>query len=983
MRSFENIQDVLGKEITADIKRIYLIGCTGAGKTSLVQHIIGSKKHGFPVTTHRRTTIAPTEYVIKKNIPFKTTIILKKEQDVRYAIEELIQLSILKGKEDGSGIEDIVYELEQSADERFKLNQMVSTTSFTKIATEIKNNILPSIINKESNDETLFSDAVIKQAIKKITNDILAEIKSNFNKSCGNGHTLFSDVPVVIKGINNKDDFIVENKKLLSHEFGSIAMLAEYVRIEGELLADWLDDGLEFVLIDGEGIGHSLGERRDTLSARHYDFFNFCNTIILLDDAGNPFAAGGHGAIEGIFLNGYQNKFRLVFSKADKLEQSDQNAYFRRNINNLKNALKKEDIDFNVGNKDSYKLKGLDKQSISDETKKEISKLLLIIHYVQEDNLRELEYDFNLLFSNFNSDLLIDGIQSTINEQHWAVVKALSKRLANDDIEYKHLKPLSWILMFIMRDINIFLKRKDDLRSEVCDSQNKIKQEFSNSLIRYIYIYFIKEKDYLWLQAFEKQGIGSHTVRKEFIFRQILDNFLPRRDDVDAFSQFRADIKGLLLESGAKEIKIAKTVAITHVSIKKIFGYKNIEWSLDQDTNILIGKNGSGKSTLLKLIYACINNDIETLESYKSPYIELTISKTYDNGEVKESKITQSQSSVNMNVVLVNTFDIKYDKINDDIIDDIIDLDSQLMRLVGGFGEYQRSLTQIVNKKVGKQKAERDELFKNISAAQPDDLSKLQQLSIVIKKVMDEAYNPLLEFKSLIDDYFSETNKSLIIDDENNPLLVGIEDTSKVLAVTDLSSGEKQLLIIFLTVILQKDNPFILLMDEPESSLHVEWQSSFIHNIRKLNSTVQIIIATHNPLILLNREQGEIGIITTDNEVVQKRSSGTKYLDISSILLNHFQLSSLIGTQMKKDIQKFTELKIRENDLDETEQNELTRIGQLLGNSLAGDIIYNEKYFMFLKFLKENKQIDIEKYEKATEEEMTQFLSEFGDSFHD
>jgi hypothetical protein len=129
-------------------------------------------------------------------------------------------------------------------------------------------------------------------------------------------------------------------------------MLAEYVRVEGNLLVDWLDKSLEFVLIDGEGIGHSLGEKRDTLSARHYDFFNFCNNIILVDDAGNPFAAGGHGAIEGIFLNGYQNKFRLVFSKIDKLEQSDQNAYFRRNINNLKNALKKDDIDFKVENKD-------------------------------------------------------------------------------------------------------------------------------------------------------------------------------------------------------------------------------------------------------------------------------------------------------------------------------------------------------------------------------------------------------------------------------------------------------------------------------------------------------------------------------------------------------------------------------------------------------------------------------------------------------
>ncbi len=978
MRRFEKIQGILGKEITDDIKKIYLIGCTGAGKTSLVQHIIGSKKHGFPVTTHRRTTIAPTEYVIKKNLPFKTTIILKKEQDVRYAIEELIQLAILKGKEDGSGIEDIVYELEQSADERFKLNQMVSVASFTKIATEINKTILPSIANKESNDETLFSDAIIKQAIKKIIEDILTEINNIFNNAFGNGFTLFSDDLVVIKGINNKDDFIIENKKLLSHEFGSIAMLAEYVRIEGDLLADWLDNSLEFVLIDGEGIGHSLGEKRDTLSARHYDFFNFCNAIILLDDAVNPFAAGGHGAIEGIYLNGHQNKFRLVFSKVDKLEQADKNAYFRRNINNLKSALKKDDIDFKVENKDSYKLKGLDKQNTSEDTKKEIVKLLLSIHDVQEDNLRELEYDFNVLFSKFNSDQLIDGIQNKINKEHWAVVKALSKRLANDEIEYRHLKPLSWILMFIMRDINVFLKREDELVSEVCDSQNKIKQKFSNKLINYIYTNFIKDKDHLWLQAFEKNGIGSHLVRKEFIFGQILNKFLPRKNNIEAFAQFRGDIKQLLLASGAKEIKTAKKIVITHVSIKKIFGRKNIEWSLESETNILIGKNGCGKSTLLKLIYACINNDIETLEYYDSPYVELTLSKTFDNGTVQESKITPSQSIANMNIVLVNTFDIKYDKHNQDLID----LDSQLSRLVSKFGEYQRSLTQVVNKKVAEKKTERDELLQNISTATQEELAKFQQLSIEINNVTDEINKPLLEFKTLIDDYFSTSNKSLIIDNEDTALLVKIEDNLKPIAVTDLSSGEKQLLIIFLTVILQKNTPFILLMDEPETSLHVEWQSTFIDNIKKLNSAMQIIIATHNPLIALNRKQGEIGTIDVDNELVNVERAGTKYQDVSSILLNYFHLSTLVGVEMKNKLTALFNLKTQESLSDE-ERSTLDALEKKLGGTLATNFIYDRHYLHFLTFIKENYQLDFDKLTEISDAEMDSLLGEFKGLFDD
>jgi len=211
MRNFKAIQDILGA--LPDIKRIYLMGCTGTGKTSLVQHIIGSKKHGFPVTTHSRTTIAPTEYVIKKGLPFKTTIILKKKQDIEYAIEDLIQGAILKAKENESSLEDIVFELELSPDQRFKLSQMVTPDTFRNIAEAIQNRILPTLIKKEASDETLFSEPLIKEATKNIVDDVLREIEKNFTKTCGKEHQLFSDEPIIIEGMSNKDDFITKNNK--------------------------------------------------------------------------------------------------------------------------------------------------------------------------------------------------------------------------------------------------------------------------------------------------------------------------------------------------------------------------------------------------------------------------------------------------------------------------------------------------------------------------------------------------------------------------------------------------------------------------------------------------------------------------------------------------------------------------------------------------------------------------------------------------
>ncbi|PAJ74519.1 hypothetical protein CJF42_09865 [Pseudoalteromonas sp. NBT06-2] len=977
MRTFKQIQDILGTP--PEVKKIYLIGCTGAGKTSLVQHIIGSKKYKFPVTSQNRTTIAPTEYLIGKNKAFKTTIILKKEKDVKFEIEELIQGAILKAKQDNSVVDDVVFELEQSPDARFKLNQMVTNVTFVKIAEQIINTVLPSINYKNINDETLLTNPTIIGTIKNIVDNILDEIEGNFRQACGNEHKLFSDDPIVIENIEDKEEFLIKTQKLLSHDSGSISILAEYVRIEGNLLAEWLEPTLEFLLLDGEGIGHSLGEKVDTLSARHYDYFNYCNNIVLVDDANSPFAAGGHGAIEGLFLNGYQNKFRLVFSKTDKLEQVDQAAYFRRNLNNLRNALKKEQIIFSVENKDTYKLSALDK-NINYESKKSIQNLLKSIFEAEEKNLTPLEYDFDLLFSSFNSDALIDVVQGRIENEHWAVIKALSRRLLDFGVEYKHLKPVSWILMFVMREINLFLQ-KDDLSSEVLDSQNIIKQDFSKQLIDYININFIVDKQYLWKQAYDKNGRGSNQERKDFIFGQILNMFLPKRSNEEAFNVFKNDIKALLLKSGALELKTAIKTEITHVSIKKIFGVNNVEWSLGDDVSILIGKNGCGKSTILKLIDACIHNDNETLERFNSPYVELTILKTFDNGETQQSVITQGKSQTNINLVMVNTFDNKLDIEQKEFFE----LDNQLLKLMAKFGDLQRGLTQEVNKNIGNKIKLRDKIISDLALGYTHEITHLQTLTTDINLVTSDINGPLVSFSKIINEFFSGTNKSLDINHETAPMMVQLinNDIPKHIKVTELSSGEKQLLIIFLTVVLQRDESFILLMDEPETSLHVEWQATFIDKIKELNPNVQIIIATHNPLILLNREQDEIGIIEANNEHVKNSATGTKYLDISSILLEHFNLSSLIGSQMQNDIKRFTELKLDEGNLTDDEKLELARIASLLENSLAGDIVYNKKYFEFLTFLKENRNVGLEEYEKATDAEMEQFLSEFGDIFND
>lgn len=67
---------------------------------------------------------------------------------------------------------------------------------------------------------------------------------------------------------------------------------------------------------------------------------------------------------------------------------------------------------------------------------------------------------------------------------------------------------------------------------------------------------------------------------------------------------------------------------------------------------------------------------------------------------------------------------------------------------------------------------------------------------------------------------------------------------------SDLSSGEKQLLIFLSETALRSGSPYIFIADEPELSLHVEWQEKLVSVILDLSPEAQVLFATHSPDIV-------------------------------------------------------------------------------------------------------------------------------------
>ena len=112
---------------------------------------------------------------------------------------------------------------------------------------------------------------------------------------------------------------------------------------------------------------------------------------------------------------------------------------------------------------------------------------------------------------------------------------------------------------------------------------------------------------------------------------------------------------------------------------------------------------------------------------------------------------------------------------------------------------------------------------------------------------LSKYYRKKNKFLELMNEMFQSTRKTIF--ESGNGIEFKLEDGTLIPA-RDLSSGEKQLLILMIGTLIEKEEEFITFWDEPEISLHIDWQRMLIRVIRTLNSHSQLIISTHSPSII-------------------------------------------------------------------------------------------------------------------------------------
>jgi len=114
-------------------------------------------------------------------------------------------------------------------------------------------------------------------------------------------------------------------------------------------------------------------------------------------------------------------------------------------------------------------------------------------------------------------------------------------------------------------------------------------------------------------------------------------------------------------------------------------------------------------------------------------------------------------------------------------------------------------------------------------------------MSLDAEKKTSKIYEPITLFTKILSEFITDKVFSFV----NGQLEVS--NSHDKIKYDALSSGEKQLLILFIETLLQRREPYVFLTDEPELSLHIAWQRKIIPAIKRLNPNAQVIAATHSP----------------------------------------------------------------------------------------------------------------------------------------
>ncbi len=352
------------------------------------------------------------------------------------------------------------------------------------------------------------------------------------------------------------------------------------------------------------------------------------------------------------------------------------------------------------------------------------------------------------------------------------------------------------------------------------------------------------------------------TIKEEEYFRVELDNFIPYippinireffrdNDNIDSLRSIMYDNQvfyrkykdNFALRQGAYLTKIPP--ALMNLLQKYIHRSKNTEIEIvreipkelldmeikPNDISIIIGKNGTGKSQLLTdLVYEYLREKKTVISLSSSIFDKFSNIKKDDSN--KKYFFLGAKSGPKAIVKLIINF-LEHDK----------ELNSffQILKYIG----YKEEIGLRIN--LSNLNTKQKKLLESLDYDLRNSIYDFQKNDEIIWINKDKHYNLNIFYKII--DLKKELHKHDISIDYD----LFLSKNNLDIPLLQASSGELALLSTFVHILLYIDLNSVILIDEPENSLHPKWQKDFVSTFLKLfsNYNPKVIIATHSPILI-------------------------------------------------------------------------------------------------------------------------------------
>ena len=362
---------------------------------------------------------------------------------------------------------------------------------------------------------------------------------------------------------------------------------------------------------------------------------------------------------------------------------------------------------------------------------------------------------------------------------------------------------------------------------------------------------------------------------------------------------------------------------IEKVHIKNVKGIKDLELSLKKndkilDVIVLAGVNGSGKTTILESIENFFNNENVNYDEPEKSNVNLDIFfEEFEKNKIEEAE----KSSGNFKHALWNFFNALrsydyYRKNSNDYYENQIakrfDIPPKIIYVPAEnkFEKIQTYSTTLskeyefintINSNVIRDIPSYIATRRNYLATIEEDLTMKEVTNKVVNEI-NSIFN-ILELDAKLKG-FSKDEKTLPIFENS---------AGEEFDINDLSSGEKQLFLRTLSIKMLEPDNSIILIDEPELSLHPKWQQRIIEVYKKIGENNQIIVATHSPHILGSVSNENIFILYRNENGKIETKTGDE-LDssygqpVERVLKDIMGLKSVRTPKIDRDIQELRKL---------------------------------------------------------------------------